>query len=248
MVANRIALLHAADCGDLARVTELVDVGGVGVNEQWKKKDGRGYNPLATPIHYAARSGHLDVVKFLVDRGADINARDIENWTALHYSCNNGHVEIVEYLISKGIDTTPKDSFYNQTAIEFASYRQFDDVVRAIDPNYPVKARNASDINKNGIKSVYSRNSKNFLFRYLFKEPNAEEKLMAFRNDPAHAPLILPAQDSELDERDVILIFNHDFQAHRTKAQEVRVEGKFLRASTISTNEHIIIASDTTNL
>jgi hypothetical protein len=27
----------------------------VGVNEQWKKKDGRGYNPLATPIHYAAR-------------------------------------------------------------------------------------------------------------------------------------------------------------------------------------------------
>ena len=31
------------------------------------------------------RSGHLDVVQYLVDHGADINAKDIENWTALHY-------------------------------------------------------------------------------------------------------------------------------------------------------------------
>ena len=31
------------------------------------------------------RSGHFPVVKLLLESGADINAVDVENWTALHY-------------------------------------------------------------------------------------------------------------------------------------------------------------------
>jgi ankyrin repeat protein len=29
-----------------------------------------------TPLHYAARRGHVDIVSMLLDRGADIEAKD----------------------------------------------------------------------------------------------------------------------------------------------------------------------------
>ena len=33
-----------------------------------------------TPLHYAAGNGHLEVVKELVSRGADIDAKNVCNW------------------------------------------------------------------------------------------------------------------------------------------------------------------------
>ena len=34
-----------------------------------------------TPLHLAARRGHVDIVRYLVDKGADINIKD-ENWVS----------------------------------------------------------------------------------------------------------------------------------------------------------------------
>lgn len=65
-------LIHAADSGQREEVEKLIAglfiitffhfelilifvIAKEDVNQQWKKKDGRGYNPLSTPLHYAAR-------------------------------------------------------------------------------------------------------------------------------------------------------------------------------------------------
>ena len=45
---------------------------------------------LATCLHKASFSGHLNVVKFLLDNGADIYAQDIEGCTALHKATFSG--------------------------------------------------------------------------------------------------------------------------------------------------------------
>ncbi|HKF24278.1 MAG TPA: ankyrin repeat domain-containing protein [Candidatus Angelobacter sp.] len=61
-------LIEAAKRGDLAQVTGVLDADG----ELIDQRDQAG----ATALHYAALGGHRSVVKELVRRGAEINARD----------------------------------------------------------------------------------------------------------------------------------------------------------------------------
>ncbi len=52
-------------------------------------------------ICLAAQNGHLDMAKFLVDRGADVQADN--NYAVLHAS-KHGHLDMVKFLIDKGAD------------------------------------------------------------------------------------------------------------------------------------------------
>ncbi|NWH92148.1 MYPT2 phosphatase, partial [Aegithalos caudatus] len=45
---------------------------------------------------------NLDMVKFLVENGADVNQQDNEGWTPLHAVASCGYLNIAEYLISHG--------------------------------------------------------------------------------------------------------------------------------------------------
>ncbi len=57
-----------------------------------------------TPLTYASRYGTLEVVKLIVDMGADVNVLDGENSSALNGAAQENHVNIVKYLLSKGAD------------------------------------------------------------------------------------------------------------------------------------------------
>ena len=59
-----------------------------------------------TPLHWAAQNGTLEVVQYLIVKGANINAIDNFGWTPLHYAIFSGNTEIVKFLLSKGIDKT----------------------------------------------------------------------------------------------------------------------------------------------
>jgi len=58
------------------------------------------------PLIRAAHNGHFHTVKFLVEKGADVNAIDMGDNTALHWAAMRGHVEIVKYLLEQGADKT----------------------------------------------------------------------------------------------------------------------------------------------
>jgi len=53
-------------------------------------------------IHMAAANGHVEIVKLLVEAGADVGTENAEGSTPLHWACLNGHVGIVDYLLDKG--------------------------------------------------------------------------------------------------------------------------------------------------
>ena len=68
----------------------------------------------ATILHRAAGGGHLNVVKWLIQYGADVNARDNLRETPLHYAAALGHAEVAEYLLQHGalVDANCKNASY----------------------------------------------------------------------------------------------------------------------------------------
>ena len=45
---------------------------------------------------------HLDVAEILLQKGADINARDNRGISPLQHATSSGHAEVIEFLIAKG--------------------------------------------------------------------------------------------------------------------------------------------------
>ncbi|KAF3819294.1 hypothetical protein GH733_013444, partial [Mirounga leonina] len=55
-----------------------------------------------TPIMYAARDGHPQVVALLVARGAEVNIQDENGYTALTWAARQGHKNVVLKLLELG--------------------------------------------------------------------------------------------------------------------------------------------------
>ena len=55
------------------------------------------------PLHFAAHSGHISVLKDLIEeRNAEINARDVNGFTALRWARNHFKHDVAAYLVSHG--------------------------------------------------------------------------------------------------------------------------------------------------
>ena len=58
-----------------------------------------------TGLHEAARHGHIETVRLLLEHGADPNARETgDNTYPLHWAAAHGHVEVVRALLNAGGD------------------------------------------------------------------------------------------------------------------------------------------------
>ncbi|KAI8611602.1 ankyrin repeat-containing domain protein [Chytriomyces sp. MP71] len=82
--------------GDLAAIECFLDNNPhVGVNDA---DEGSGN----TALHWACDSGSLDVVRFLVSKNADVNARDGEGLTPLHYAALHERRDLYNLLLENG--------------------------------------------------------------------------------------------------------------------------------------------------
>ena len=73
-----------------------------------------------TALHYAAQNGSLDIIKYLVEHGADISAQDNEqSRSVIHFAAENGDIECIKYLTEHGADLQDKDA-NGATAFHYA--------------------------------------------------------------------------------------------------------------------------------
>jgi hypothetical protein len=60
-------------------------------------------------LHRAAAKGNLEIVKLLLDNGADVGARGESNRTPLHCAANAGTIPVAEVLLAHGADLEATD-------------------------------------------------------------------------------------------------------------------------------------------
>ncbi|OZJ04377.1 hypothetical protein BZG36_03194 [Bifiguratus adelaidae] len=87
----RQSVYRVAAQGNVAKLKELIAPDNV---DQPESSTG------LTALHYAASRGSLDVVKFLIDLGADVDLRDREGETALLKAAYHGHLRLVQYFLT----------------------------------------------------------------------------------------------------------------------------------------------------
>lgn len=91
-----MAIHLAASNGKNDVINILLDVDASNINDV----DNRGN----TPLHWASMKDRADTVSLLIENGADIEAKDIDNWTALHYAAAFASLQTVEALVDNGAD------------------------------------------------------------------------------------------------------------------------------------------------
>jgi len=91
-----------------ARVNTRID--GITPKDDYKPYDISPPNKWGnTPLHIAEEYNNINIIKFLVANGADVNAIGRFGNTPLYNAAINGHIEIVKYLVSQGADVNARN-------------------------------------------------------------------------------------------------------------------------------------------
>ena len=95
------------------------------MEKSWNFHTVQGLNQ-STPLHFAARKGHLEIVKILLEYGADFTAtnvypnNDLKN-TPVDLAAMNGHFEVVDSLLQFEYQHSNSSLDYRLNSISIAA-------------------------------------------------------------------------------------------------------------------------------
>lgn len=121
-----MSLIEAVKLGDLSRIREILCV----VDPNQEKKFG------SKAIHWASSQNSLDykgweIVRELIQSGANVNEKNNSGYTALHIASGNGCDEIIKELLQGGANINEKD-IAGMTPLHIASKRGSTDIVKIL--------------------------------------------------------------------------------------------------------------------
>ena len=91
--------------------------------------------PDGGSLHLLAKRGDARAVKWLLDHGANPNAR-WPHWdadvTPLHLAASRGHADVVRLLLAAGADPSIRDSKHDSDAIGWAGFFRQPEIVQIL--------------------------------------------------------------------------------------------------------------------
>ncbi|CAM9709926.1 unnamed protein product [Chrysoparadoxa australica] len=87
---------HNGELGKSSKCAELIESGEIEVNAPGAAE--------RRALHRAAGGNHLDIMEYLLEKGAPLNQADKSGRTALHWASISGHAEATKLLLSKDCD------------------------------------------------------------------------------------------------------------------------------------------------
>ncbi|TFG77055.1 MAG: MBL fold metallo-hydrolase, partial [Chrysiogenales bacterium] len=114
---------NVVQSGDLPRLQALVEKN----PELLKFRDSQG----RTLLHGAAAAGQLEMARWLIERGAEVDARTLQLSTPLMHAALSGKADMVRLLIDQGADLAARDS-YQRTAFILVARERGDAGMAAI--------------------------------------------------------------------------------------------------------------------
>jgi uncharacterized protein len=85
-------------------------------------------NMKVMPLHSAVATGAVEVVRLLIAHGADVNARQQDEFTPLHGAAENGNIEIVQMLLAANASVNSRKEG-GKTPLGIAEEKQRDEVI-----------------------------------------------------------------------------------------------------------------------
>ncbi|KAI4249560.1 MAG: hypothetical protein L6R42_008933, partial [Xanthoria sp. 1 TBL-2021] len=124
------AVKTAAAKGYLEIVELLLDGGAVALSGP--ESDQEKLTCLSDSLYEAAFQGHLTVVKWLLERGADINVRNsYNNETPLHAAVVKRHLEVVAELVERGGNVAVRDNT-GYTPLHWSASRGYTEIATCL--------------------------------------------------------------------------------------------------------------------
>jgi ankyrin repeat protein len=98
-------LYRAIIDGDCERIDTLL----AGRDVNLRTEEGDKWNLLHLALVSVSRPPKPEVVRYLIELGVDVNARDRRRWTPLHFAARIKSPAVVKMLIEAGADVNAKD-------------------------------------------------------------------------------------------------------------------------------------------
>lgn len=102
-----------------------------GINARYltDRKEDKNFMQNMCPIHIAARFGYKEIVKALIENGADINIKGYFGYTALHEACRKNNIDIVNILIKNGTDLNIKSGRHGFMPLYLACENNYEEII-----------------------------------------------------------------------------------------------------------------------
>ncbi|KAH8726741.1 hypothetical protein GQ44DRAFT_613477, partial [Phaeosphaeriaceae sp. PMI808] len=83
------------------------------------------------PLHYAVQNGHMEVVKLLLEHGAEVDSKGSEGRTPLSWAAEEGYEAVVKLLLEHGAEVDSKDN-NSRTPLSWAAKGGYEVVVKLL--------------------------------------------------------------------------------------------------------------------